>query len=176
MAAYGFGARTTTDNWAPETNITCWFPTRNGLSGSIAVGAGQNDGIVICDNNTQSLKGYAFGLNDEGQLGIDSFENTSEPVAIKFYAVTGVTLDKPTLSLKKGEKGTLTAFVQPESASIKNVSWASSDTSVATVLNGAVTAVGKGSATITATTLDGFKQASCKVTVTQAVAGCNAQP
>ena len=59
----------------------------------------------------------------------------------------------------------LTATVEPEDASNKNVTWESSNTNVATVNNGEVTAVSAGTATITATAEDGSKTATCTVTV-----------
>ena len=83
---------------------------------------------------------------------------------------TGVTLSKDTLALVNGNSGTLTATVQPDTAS-QSVMWASSDTAVATVdESGNVTAVGAGTATITATAkvaaADGLMlSASCTVTV-----------
>ncbi|MCR4586022.1 MAG: leucine-rich repeat protein, partial [Lachnospiraceae bacterium] len=81
--------------------------------------------------------------------------------------VTGVNLSSETLSLKVGESGTLTATVAPANATNKKVSWASSAEAVATVADGVVTAVAEGEATITVTTEDGGKTASCKVTVTK---------
>ena len=82
-------------------------------------------------------------------------------------AVTGVSLDKTSVTLKtKGETVTLTATVAPSNAANKNVTWKSSDTSVATVSSsGVVTAVGNGTATITVTTASGSKTATCQVTV-----------
>ena len=79
--------------------------------------------------------------------------------------VTGVTLDKPSMTLTEGDSETLTATVEPSNATNKNVTWSSSDPSVATVANGVVTAVGAGTATITVTTEDGGKTAICTVTV-----------
>ena len=81
--------------------------------------------------------------------------------------VTGVTLDKTTLELFTGGSATLTATVQPDDATNKNVTWQSDNANVATVQNGTVNAVGAGEATITVTTEDGKKTATCKVTVTQ---------
>ena len=82
-------------------------------------------------------------------------------------AVTGVSLNKQTLSLVEGGSETLTATVTPSNATNKAVSWKSSDASVTTVdNNGKVTAVKAGSATITVTTTDGSKTATCTVTVT----------
>jgi len=81
-------------------------------------------------------------------------------------AVTGVTLNKTSLSLTVNATETLTAAVEPSNAANKNVTWSSSNTSVATVNSGLVTAVALGSATITVTTADGNKTATCYVTVT----------
>ena len=84
--------------------------------------------------------------------------------------VTGVTLDSNTLALLTGEHTTLVATVLPADASNKAVTWASSNTNVATVnAEGKVVAVGPGSATVTVTTVDGSKTSTCTVTVTQPV-------
>lgn len=84
-----------------------------------------------------------------------------------YEAVTGVSLDKTTAKLtEKGQTVELKATVAPATASIKDVSFATSDANVATVdANGKVTAVGNGTATITVTTNDGNKTAICSVTV-----------
>lgn len=83
-------------------------------------------------------------------------------------AVTGVTLDKNTLSVAKGATATLTATVSPDNAGNKSVIWSSSDDTKATVdVTGKVTGVAAGSATITAKTVDGAKTATCEVTVTE---------
>ena len=82
-------------------------------------------------------------------------------------AVTGVSLDKSSLSLQEGASETLTAIILPTNASNKSANWESSDTGVATVYAGKVTAVKAGTATITVTTADGGKKASCSVTVTE---------
>lgn len=83
-------------------------------------------------------------------------------------AVTGVTLNKSELELTIGGSETLTATVAPDNASDKTVSWKSDKTGVATVdENGKVIAVAAGDATITVTTKDGEKAATCKVTVTE---------
>ena len=82
-------------------------------------------------------------------------------------AVTGVSLNKQTLSLVEGGSETLTVTVAPSNATNKAVTWKSSDASTASVDNsGKVTAVKPGSATITVTTTDGSKTATCSVTVT----------
>ena len=86
---------------------------------------------------------------------------------------TGVTLSEATLALVNGNSGTLTASVQPDTAS-QSVTWASGNETVATVdEDGTVHAVGVGTATITATAkvaaADGSMPSdTCTVTVKEA--------
>lgn len=97
----------------------------------------------------------------------DTTNPTASPatitVAAKTVAVTSITLSSKTLNLEEGQTGTLTATVKPDNATNKTVTWTTSNDKVATVANGVVTAVGKGTATITAAA-DG-KTATCTVTV-----------
>ena len=80
--------------------------------------------------------------------------------------VTSVSLNKTSITLAVDDNETLTATVLPENATNKTVTWGSSDTSVAAVdANGKITAVGLGNATITVTTNDGNKTATCEVNV-----------
>lgn len=80
-------------------------------------------------------------------------------------AVTGVTLNNTTASIVVGATQTLTATVEPASATNKAVTWSTSNSAVATVNNGVVTAVTVGTANITVTSNNG-KTATCAVTVT----------
>ena len=77
--------------------------------------------------------------------------------------VVSVTLDRSSVTLEEGQSTTLTATISPNDADEKTVSWSSSDTHVATVSNGVVTAEKEGSAVITASA--GGKQATCVITV-----------
>ena len=79
--------------------------------------------------------------------------------------VTGVTLSPTSITLVEGESQSLTAVISPSNAENQQVRWSSSDASVATVANGQVTAIKAGNATITVTTEDGSKTATCVVTV-----------
>ena len=86
-------------------------------------------------------------------------------VPVPTVAVSGVSLNKTSLSFTgTGSSQTLTATVSPSNATNKTLTWSSSNTSVATVSNGVVKAVGFGTATITAKSNNG-KTASCSVTV-----------
>ncbi len=87
-------------------------------------------------------------------------------VKAKVVGVTDVTLDKTELTLTEGETETLTATVRPDNADNRKVTWSSDKTEIATVDGaGKVTAVKAGEATVTVTTEDGGKTATCKVTV-----------
>ncbi|MGI6249231.1 MAG: Ig-like domain-containing protein [Acutalibacteraceae bacterium] len=95
-------------------------------------------------------------------------------VAFANYQVTGVSLDRTSLNFMYGDAPqTLTPSITPAgtigglgSASVKSVTWHSSNPDVATVdSNGTVTPRRPGSAVITCTTNDGGKQATCSVTV-----------
>ena len=81
-------------------------------------------------------------------------------------SVTGVTLDKTSLTMTIGDMQTLTATITPSNATNKSVTWSSSNKSVATVSSsGVVTGQAAGTATITVTTNDGGKTATCTVKV-----------
>lgn len=88
----------------------------------------------------------------------DSFHISREVVD-----VTGVTLDKTTMTLTEGQTNTLIATVSPENATYPEVTWSSNNEAVAKVENGVVTAVSAGEAVITATA--GSCSATCAVTV-----------
>lgn len=86
--------------------------------------------------------------------------------------ITGISLDRETATIKKGSILQLSATVTPSNADDKTVRWESSNTDVATVDdNGKVTAIAPGTATITVTTTDQRKTATCSVTVTDIATG-----
>lgn len=97
----------------------------------------------------------------------DGSNKTSNACTITvIQPVLGVSLDKSTTSVYMDLTVTLTAIVSPSNANNQNVTWSSDDPSVATVSNsGVVSGVEEGNATITVTTADGNKTASCTVTV-----------
>ena len=81
-------------------------------------------------------------------------------------SVTGVSFSANSGSLTAGQTVTLTPVFTPSNATDKGGAWASSDTTVATVAGGLVTALAAGSATITFTSTDGSFTASYALTVT----------
>ena len=123
--------------------------------------------IVPAGTTAENIQLYKDKLTAAGL----SFEDGKWTIQ-EYVAVTGVSLDKETVDLKVGESVSLDATVAPENASDKDVSWTSSDPTVATVdKNGNVSAVSAGTAVITVTTFDGKKTAACSVNVTIGVTG-----
>ncbi len=81
--------------------------------------------------------------------------------------VTSVSLDTSAVSLEVGDVHTFVVTVLPQDATNKEVTWASSNSSVVSVGAGnQITALSEGSATVTVTTRDGNRTATCAVTVT----------
>lgn len=87
---------------------------------------------------------------------------------VETVAVTGITLNKTEATLEIGENVTLTASVTPTNATNKSVTWSVDHSEVATVDRGRVTAVAAGTATVTATSVDGNFKAECTITVNAA--------
>lgn len=87
------------------------------------------------------------------------------PDVPKTSDLESVSLNVAAATLFPTERIRLTAAVLPEDATDKSVTWSTSNPAFATVEDGLVTAVAEGTATITATTVDGGKSATCAVTV-----------
>ena len=102
----------------------------------------------------------ATGEDENGQPVVGSCT-----VTVTTVAVTGVSLNKTNSDLSLNSTLTLEATVAPTNATNKNVTWTSSNTSVATVSNGTVSAVAVGTTTITVKTVDGNKTATCTINV-----------
>ena len=80
--------------------------------------------------------------------------------------IVSITLDNTSLVISEGNTATITANILPQDASNKRLTWTSSNESVATVADGVVTAIGQGTAIITAKSTDGSNvSANCQVTV-----------
>ena len=146
-----------------EYHFTCTEEMRNGLQfvAGKFIDLRSGSGNVQWDDNT--FRSYVA----EGAAVV--YDATAKTWTVSM-PVTGVALNKSTMELQVGKTETLTATVTPENASEPGVTWTSSDATVATVNeNGVVSAVAKGTATITATA--GGKSAACTVTVKAASGG-----
>ncbi len=129
------------------------------------------DGVIWASSNASvaNVNSGAVSAVKEGTATITASAGgksatCSVKVSSKIVAVTSITLDKTSLSMKVGETETITAIVSPDNATDKTVEWGSSDVAVATVADGIITAKKSGEATITAKS--GSCIAECKVTIT----------
>ena len=186
-AALGGGGGTPT---VPVTGVTLDQATLELLGGSMAplvatvqpadatnkdVTWSSDDETVATVDNAGIVTALAAGTATITVTTVDGAKTATCAVTVTAMggaavAVTGVTLDQATLELETGETATLVATVQPADATNKDVTWSSDDETVATVDNaGIVTALAAGTATITVTTVDGAKTATCAVTVDAAV-------
>lgn len=145
-----------------EVTVTPWETMKNYVKGDIV---SYNGGYYQCRQPHLSLEGWepsnvaALWEVYTGELPSQP-DPTPDPGDV---AVTGITLDQTAVTLEKGKTVTLNAAVAPENATHKDVTWTSSQTSVASVAGGVITAVSKGTAVITAAA--GGKTAACTITV-----------
>ena len=158
---------------------------------------GENSSGIVFDGSTGTVYGsvilqddLTIGAGESLTIGQDASLNTgSHEVIVNggtltgnvtgevTYKVTGVSLSKDSLTLDVGGTEDLIATITPETATDKNLTWASDAEGVATVdQNGKVNAVAPGTANITVTTQDGSHTATCAVTVTQPVTGVTLDP
>ena len=138
----------------------------NGTGGTVYGDVELQEDLEIGEGESLTIPDGA-SLNTNGKLTVDGGTLTGDVIGDVIYKVTGVSLNKNTTTIKVGGTETLTAMVEPANATNKAVTWSSDNISVATVdANGLVTAVAEGTATITVTTEDGRKTATCTVIVT----------
>lgn len=102
---------------------------------------------------------YAYTADGSGKSGFCDV-TVEEDRTLK-----GISLSSELVNLKVGDTKTLTVNYTPANASNKNVTWSSSDASVASVADGVVTAKATGQAEITATSEEGGFKATCRVFV-----------
>ena len=126
-----------------------------------------DDSIARVDSITGQVTGRAKGTAKITVTTADGSFTDSCIVEVVQLA-TSVSLSFSSISLDAGKNKTITATVNPTTASDRTVIWMSSNEKVAKVTaDGTVKAISAGTATITATSTDGAASASCKVTVKQ---------
>lgn len=131
----------------------------------VAIESGSNFFSDVFDLPADAVEGtYTVKAGKGAAMTTTTFNVSNQSTAV---SVTGVILDKNSLSLAAGNSGQLTATVAPANATNQRVTWSSNNTAAAAVDNmGKVTAKAAGTAVITVKTEDGGKTATCSVTVT----------
>ena len=149
------------------------FSVRNMTAGQFAADKEGNTVHYVVDTKAASNNSYANftkaeKINDYAYY-LYVFTSGKGAGVFKVYqevAVESIALDQATATVKAGEKLQLTATITPSYATVQDVVWSTSDSTIAIVdQNGLVQAVKAGEATITATTVDGGKVAECALTV-----------
>lgn len=156
-------------DWKIATTVNSWLSKTN-----------LHDGYVNVNKYSVSEKDTSAFLPEYTIDGIHPSDSMQKVWATKFpvslvgvgKTVGGLSLDKTSATLYKGDKLTLKPTIYPSGATNKNVKWYSSNSKVLKVSSsGVVECVGRGTATITCKTEDGGYKATCKITVRDRVSG-----
>lgn len=170
-----FWARTA-DGILRDMGTRAIFRTAEGSSASEWNQVGEEWTRIICRTNVipeglNSLDIIMGNRNTDGHAGRYYIDDVRISVVTPFVWAEMVSLDQTEVIMAKDDKVTLTASITPTETSNDTVVWSTSDSSVAVVENGMVTAVGYGTAQIIVTTLDDAHRAVCTVTVPVPVNG-----
>ena len=112
---------------------------------------------------SEASPGTSISLESNKRVYISEIKLTVE--GQQDVPVTGVSLNKTSLTMDVHDEELLEAIIAPANATNKGVSWETSDDSVIEVIEGNVRACGAGNATVTVVTEDGSFTATCSVTV-----------
>lgn len=150
-----------------ETSTLIASVQPNNATNKNVIWSSSNSEVASVDSNGTVVAKKAGTTVITAKTEDGSFKSTCNVVVNNVtISVTGITLNKSSLSLSKGGSETLSATVSPDNATNKNVIWSSSDNNIASVdSNGKVTAKLAGTVNVTATTKDGSFKATCKVDV-----------
>ncbi len=135
--------------------------------------------IVVYGDNNEVIYVYEGAPINELTIDVSGYNNVTCEVSIngqlthfehllatnKIVHVESVAFETTNVEIEVGDSYALRPIILPEDATNKELTWTSSDDSVATVDDGVITAYKKGRTTITAKSVDGFKTASVNVVV-----------
>ncbi len=167
----------------PGDTVTIWVSTGYQVAVPSCVGKPQTEAIsaltaarlayyVTTQNSTTVPAGQVMSQSVAAGQKVEQGTAITLTVSsgTSVVSVTGVSVSPSKLGMNIGDSYTLAAAVKPSDATTSAVTWKSDNTSVADVsASGIVTAKGAGTATITVTTVDGGKTASCTVTVSKSL-------
>ncbi len=156
-----------TMNVGKSTTVTPTISPKDATIKTVKWYSDNNDVATVDKNGKITAKGSGYAtITAETVDG--SFKARTSVFAIK--PVTGVSLNKKSVYIDVGDKFTLKPIFKPSDATITDVTWKSSDKKVATVSSsGVVKGIKRGEATITCTTKNGKKVATCKVYIVKKV-------
>ena len=152
---------------APAVNLTATIAPTNATNRTVAWSSSNEQVATV--NANGAVTAVSIGTATITIITADGARTATATVIVTPapILVTGVTLNRNTLELAIDASETLIATITPANATNRDVTWSSSNTAVATVnANGLVTAVAGGTTTITVTTADGGRTATCVVKVT----------
>ena len=142
-----------------SSELTATVYPENAMDKTVTWSSSDTDIAIVADGMVKAVAvGSAIVTAQSGNVKAEC------TVTVNPIEVTSVELSRTSVELLPGESVELTAAVYPENATDKTVTWSSSNTEVATVVDGKITAVAAGSAVITAQA--GNVKAECSVTVT----------
>ena len=123
------------------------------------------------NNSSSSSSNNSSSSSNKNNSSSSSNNNSSSTKPSQTVKVTGVSLNKTSaeIYLNNDTDFSVSATVSPSNATNKNITWSSSNSNIASVNNGYITAHNPGAATITVKTVDGNKQASINVVVKKKV-------
>lgn len=126
-----------------------------------------NAGVASVDENGKATAHAAGTATITAETANGVSGSCTVTVTEETIDVTSITIDPQEVTLEPGKTATITADVQPETATDRALTWTSEDEKVAIVDDGTITAVAEGTTTITAATANGLT-ATCEVTVKKA--------
>ncbi len=136
----------------------------NASNQSVTWNSGNSDIATVSSSGL--VTGVSAGTVSIIATSIDGGYNAVAEVNVASVSVEGITLVPTSITINPSETQQLTAVISPNDATNKSVVWTTSDESIATVdEDGLVTAIAYGTATVTATTVDGGYTASSSVDV-----------
>lgn len=166
VTAIALNKQATTIGIGDSETLTINYTPADANTGKAVAWTSNNTSVATVDNSGKVTGVSAGSATITATSTTDNTITASCVVTVQAVAVTGVSINPTSANLQIGGSTDLTYTILPANATDKSVSWSSSNTSVATVNNGHVTAIAAGMATITVTTTDGNKTATCSVTVT----------
>ena len=166
VTAIALNKSTTNIAIGDSETLTIIYTPAEANTGKAVTWTSSNTSVATVDNSGKVIGVTVGTATITATSTTDASITASCAVTVQAVAVTGVSINPTSANLQIGGSTDLTYTILPANATDKSVSWSSSNTSVATVNNGHVTAIAAGTATITVTTTDGNKTATCSVTVT----------